>query len=214
MRWGVVAFLAATTALAARNAGAAEGDGSPPGPLGAIHPEIAGRVMYGTALTATIPGPMAGGGFGVRGGVSYLGVYGGLSYMDFLSEGGCLDSYPGSCGSVHAATYGAELGYGRTFFGFLTLRGEVGIGDYVLVTDGTSSMCTNGPPCTMWTTTQSHATGHNFYVAPAALVEAALGPVLVGLDATYFYFPSDGAPYPERSAFAAFMGGVQLGVRL
>jgi hypothetical protein len=51
-------------------------------------------------------------------------------------------------------------------------------------------------------------------VVPSVLVEAALGPVLVGLDANYFHLPSDGAPSPIRSTFAAFMAGAQLGVRL
>jgi hypothetical protein len=157
---------------------------------------------------------MTGGGLGVRGGVSYLGFYGGVSYMDFMSEGGCLDGFSGSCGNLRATAYGVELGYGRTFFGFLTLRGQVGIGDYVLVSDETTFTCTGAFPCSMTTTTQSHATGHNFYVAPAVLLEAALGPVLVGLDANYFILPSDGAPDPQRSAFAAFLAGVQLGVRL
>jgi len=214
MKWVLVGALAAIALLTAPSARAVEGDGSSPGLLGALHPEITGRMMTGTVVPATAPapGPLAGLGVGGRAGVSYLGLYGGISLMDFLSAGSCIDSPSGSCGSEHAATYGAEIGYGRTLFRMLTIRGLLGLGDYELTNHTTEPPC-NSSPCYP-ISPQSQGARANFYLAPAALVEVALGPVLAGLDATLFYMPSAAAPGAPAATFTTFMGGVQLGVRL
>jgi len=216
MKWGAAAALAAIAVLTAPSARSAESDGSSPGLLGALHPEIAGRMMTGTVLPtrAPVPGPMVGLGLGVRAGVSYLGFYGGLSLMDYLSEGSCADSGTG-CGSEHGASYGAEVGYGRTLFRLLTIRAQLGIGDYELTSHSTTTLCSSvAAPCDVSTTAQSQGARANFYLAPALLLEVSLGPVLVGLDANLFYMPSAAAPDAPAAPFTAFMAGAQLGVRL
>jgi hypothetical protein len=109
-----------------------------------------------------------------------------------------------------------ELGYGHTFFQRLTVRGLLGIGDYAVTAQGSSGACTGTPPCSMITTTYWHASRDNFYLAPGALLEVALGPVLIGVDANLIYIPSaEGAYAGSRTVtFASFMGGAQLGARL
>lgn len=200
-----------------------EGDGSSPGLFGAIRPEVAGRMMVGTALTssATTPGPgIAGGGAGVRAGASYFGFYAGLSYMDFFSEGSSTDgySYSGGSSSEAGASYGVELGYGRTFLRRLTVRGLLGVGDYRVTANGEVTTCSGATPglCTMSTMTSWHAAHDNLYLAPGVLLEVALGPVIVGVDANLIYLPSAEGAYAGSSAatFASFMGGAQLGATL
>lgn len=166
-------------------------------------------MMVGTALTApgTAPGPgVAGGGAGVRAGASFLGFYGGVSYMDFFAAASSSDS--GSAGET-GASYGAELGYGRPVLQRLTLRGLLGVGDYVVMAHEEEILC-SGPR-------SFHASRDNVYLAPGVLLEVALGPAIVGLDANFLYMPSAEAAYAGPGhpvTFASFMGGAQLGVGL
>jgi hypothetical protein len=215
MRWGAVGSLGAIALVAASSARAGEDDGGSRGLFGAIHPEVAARMMIGTALTPseTAPGPMAGGGLGVRAGASYLGFYGGLSVMDFMSDSSCTNGFPGDCATTHAASYGLELGYGRTWFDLLTVRAQLGIGDYAVATDFTSTTC-SGASCSMSTTTQSNASHDDLYLAPAVLLAFTLGPVLIGLDANLFCITRAGSPPAPTASFAAFMAGAQAGLRL
>jgi hypothetical protein len=224
MNWGALGGLAVVFMVVAPNAHAGEvdSDGSARGLLNAVHPEAAGRFMVGTALTApdTTPGPgIAAGGAGVRAGVSYLGFYAGLSFVDFFSESSGLGSYPGSYRSDAGASYGLEVGYGHTFFRRLTLRGLLGAGDYAVTAEGAYGTCSGAPSCAMITTTYWHASRDNFYLAPGALLEVALGPVLIGVDANLIYIPSAEGAYAGAAnvhpvTFASITGGAQLGVRL
>src|SRR5580700_2415153 len=168
----VALALAGAVLLAASGVQAAEVDGSEPATFGSFHPEVAGRFMANafTLTPADRAPPLVGGGPGVRAGVSGLGVYAGLSFIDFMSESSCLDSFPGSCGSAHAASYGLELGYGHTFFGRLLVRGLLGIGDRIETSDGTSEACSGTAPCSMPVSTTSHASRGDLYLAPAVLV--------------------------------------------
>jgi hypothetical protein len=151
--------------------------------------------------------PLAGGGAGARGGLSYRGIYAGLTYMDYFTNSACLDSGgPESCGSTHGQSFGLEGGYGHTFFGVLTLRGQMGVGDYLTTSTGTF-ISGDG------TSTTTHSSSNALYLQPGALLEAALGPVLVGADASLLYMPRPPLSY-DGGAFAAFIFGVQLGVRL
>ncbi len=212
----VALALAGAVLLTASGVQAAEVDGSEPAIFGSLHPEVAGRFMA-NALTLTPADrapPLVGGGPGMRAGVSVLGVYAGLSFIDFMSESSCVDYFPGACGSTHAASYGFELGYGHTFFGRLLVRGLLGIGDRIETSDGTSETCSGTGPCSMPMTTTSHASRGDLYLAPAVLVGFLLGPVLVGADATLVYMPTVGAPDSLSAAFASLSLGGQLGLRL
>jgi hypothetical protein len=212
------AALALAAAVLSTTSGvqAAEVDGSEPATFGSFHPEVAGRFMANafTLTPADRAPPLVGGGPGVRAGVSALGVYAGLSFIDLLSESSCVDYFPGSCGSAHAASYGLELGYGRTFFGRLLVRGLLGIGDRILTSDGTSETCSGTVPCSIPVTTTSHASRGDLYLAPAVFVGVTWGPVLVGADATLVYMPTAGSPDSLSAAFASLSLGGQLGLRL
>jgi hypothetical protein len=209
MKWATsvcVGAVITTTTLVAR---AMEDDGTPPGPFGIIHLEAAARFSAAVESPITSPGNRVGGGFGGRAGASYLGFYGGLSFLDLLSEGECLDSFPSACSTTQRLSYGIEGGYGRTLNRILLIRGVLGVGDYVEIVDGTSTSCTGAFPCGMPIVTTSHNTSHNLYLQPGLLVAVALGPVLIGIDANVFYMPAW-----SPAAYAAFMAGGQLGVRL
>jgi hypothetical protein len=211
----VALALAGAVSSTASRAPAADVDGSEAGLFGSAHPEAAGRFMVNVMTMTPVEQrpPLVGGGPGVRAGVSLQGLYAGLSFVDFLSEGGCFDSYPGSCSSSHAASYGLEVGYGRTFFGRLMVRGLLGVGDRIVTSDGTSGMCSNSQCSTVLTKTW-HASRGDLYLAPAVLVALALGPVLVGADATVVYMPTTGAPNGTTAPFVSLMPGAQLGLRL
>jgi hypothetical protein len=214
MKWGAIAIVGVSAIVAAPKLRASEGDGSSPGPLGAIHVEAAARVMGGpeiAPLQFSAAGPLSGGA-GARAGASYQGFYGGLSSTYFPGGGrSCLGSSLGSCSSDHGVSLGAEVGYGSTYFRLLTIRGQLGVGDYVGSTDLTEFTCTSAP-CTGVT---SHPSSHNLYLEPGVLFAITLGPVLIGADSGVLYLPSYTRPGSTASStFAALMFGFQLGMRL
>jgi hypothetical protein len=207
-RTGALAF--AATTLVAHGALAAEDTDSARGPLGAAHPEIAATVMASPSLPQFqygAPGPI-GGGWGLRTGASLFGFYGGLNFVDFPGESVCLDSFSGGCSSNHATSFGADLGYGHTFFRWLLVRGVLGAGDYFSTSNGHTGTCT-ASGCT---TTSFHNASHNLYLQPALLIAAKLGPVLVGTDASWLWMPVATRPGASASSsFAALYLGGQLG---
>lgn len=204
--------LAGAVSLTASGVQAAEVDGSEPADFGSLHPEVAGRFMANafTLTPADRAPPLVGGGPGVRAGVSFLGVYAGLSFIDFMSESSGSES---GYESTHAASYGLELGYGHTFFGRLLVRGLLGIGDRIVTSD-VSETCWGMAACSMPASMTSHASRGDLYLAPAVLVGVTMGPVLVGADATLVYMPTAGAPDSFSAAFASLSLGGQLGLRL
>lgn len=212
MALGIVLVLTASVAHASEGGGS-EGEGSL---FGSVHPELAGRFMVNTTppTPSTQAPPLVGGGPGVRAGVSVWDIYAGLSYVDFLSASSCLDSYPGPCGSTHAASYGLELGYGHTFFRMLLVRALLGVGDRVVTGDGTTWTCSGTPTCSMLVPTRSHASRGDLYWAPSVLVAALVGPVLVGADVTLLYMPEAGSPGGPSAPFVSVYSGAQLGLRL
>jgi hypothetical protein len=217
----VVVTIGTATAVvvAAPNARAAEtdSDGSARGLFGSLHPEVAGRMTFGSALSPPpngAPGPLTGLGYGVRAGVSYAGIYGGLAFTDYLTEGECLSDSVDACSTTHGRAFSFEGGYGRTFLRILTIRGQLGIGDYWTSSAGSLTDCPDvaGSACK---TTLSHSGSDTFFLQPEALVQVALGPVLVGADASIIYMPNVAVSGdPQSWAFAAFMVGAQLGARL
>jgi hypothetical protein len=215
MKAQAAALACAFATLAAPSAHALEGDGATRGPFGAVHPEAAATVMASPSLPAfqyNAPGPVSGA-WGLRGGASYLGFYGGLSFAEFPGESVCLDSLPGGCSSDNAMSFGAELGYGRTLFQWLLVRGTLNVGDYLSTEDLTSGTC--GPGLVACSTSTSHRSSHNLYLEPGVLLGASLGPLLVGVDASWLYVPIATRPGASVSgAFSALMLGSQLGVRL
>jgi hypothetical protein len=217
MEWEALAFVVIATLISwPTSARGSEGDGSSPGVFGPIHIEAAGRVaVSGSQLSWPRygwPGPGEGGGVGARAGASYLGIYGGLNYMDYLSEGSCADSTTSSCGTSHGFSYGIEGGYGRMFAQRLIVRAQLGIGDHVNNVEGTTFTCQgNGATCSTFT---SHSSTHFLYLEPALMVALSVGPVLAGIDASVFFMPQVDDPTIGSTTFTQFRVGAQLGVRL
>jgi hypothetical protein len=200
------------------SARASEGDGSSPGVFSPIHLEAAGLVaLSGTELSSPRygwPGPGPGGGVGARAGASYLGIYGGLTYMDYLSEGSCTDSTSSSCGSAHGFSYGVEGGYGRMFAQRLIVRAQLGIGDHAVNVEGTTDTCQGNGLSASCSTTTSHSSTHFLYLEPALMIALIFGPVLVGIDGSIFFMPQVDALGIGATPFTQFRVGAQLGVRL
>jgi hypothetical protein len=217
MEWEALGFVVIATLISSpTSARASEADGSSPGLFPPIHLEAAGRVaVSGSQLSFPRygwPGPGQGGGVGARAGASYLGIYGGLTYMDYFSEGSCTDSNRSACGTSHGFSYGVEGGYGRMFAQRLIVRAQLGIGDHVNNLEGTTFTCQgNGAPCS---TITSHSSIHFLYLEPALVIAMSLGPVLAGIDGSVFFMPQVDDPAIGSTTVTQFRVGAQLGVRL
>jgi hypothetical protein len=130
MRRSSVALLA--TALCAGTLSTAR-DAHALGPIGL---EIGAKAGAGTNPDSSGPNPL-GFGIGARGGVTFLGLYGGLNFMYYLGSsqnqtvGGSSFSE-----SVHSTQYGVEAGYGLTLLSILTLRAQLGIGNFTVTGSG------------------------------------------------------------------------------
>ena len=135
--------------------------------LGPVDLEVAGKV--GTGTTPFGPSNPLSLGFGLRGGVSFFGVYAGLSFIDYIGSGESAADGP-AFSAPHTLQYGGELGYGFKV-GRVTIRPLVGLGNYVESTGG-------GPAAS------------NLYFEPGGAVLVSFGPLLVGLDANALVLPS------------------------
>lgn len=217
MKWGAIASLSALALLIAPHARAEEDDGRLRGLFGALHPELTARMMTGKALgpPESAPGPIAGWGAGVRAGAAYRGFYGGLSVIDFMSKSDCFDGDSSGCETTSAVAYGTEVGYEVPLIPWVTIRGVFGLGDYVARYTRSSTTCEGTPVCSS-VTTKSHATSNDFYLDPGFLLQASLGPILLGFDVNLYIMPSASTPGTNlpSAAFAALMGGAQAGITM
>jgi hypothetical protein len=164
--------------------------------LGPVDVEVAGKVGYGTNPFSGYPNPL-GLGLGVRGGVSLLGFYGGLSFMYYIGSSQNVASQGGSI-SAHSVAYGIEGGYGTKLFGLLTLRGQLGLGNFTASGSGALS-----------------GNSSNLYLEPGLTALLSFGPVLVGADANVLVLPGINDPLPpgQSSWDAAFTVHAQGGVK-
>jgi hypothetical protein len=179
---GALAFGAATFAMT-RNAHA----------LGPIDIEVGAKAGIGTnptssssatvngvSATASAPNPL-GFGLGARGGVSFMGIYGGVQLMYYFGSSQD-ESVLGQTFSAkeHAFMYGLELGYGFKLLDLLTIRPQVGIGNATFSFSGNTSGVANV------NTDQSNS---NLYLEPGVTVLISLGGWFVGADANVLFFP-------------------------
>jgi hypothetical protein len=128
--------------------------------LGPVDIEIAGKLGYGSNNYDF--------GFGGRAGVSFLGLYGGLSVVDYLGGG---TDYP------HILVYGGEVGFGFKL-SFVTIRPLLGLGDEVASGCGAVGCTTTG----------------SFYVQPGGLVQFGFGHLIFGVDVAFLVPTTDGFP--------------------
>ncbi len=102
--------------------------------LGPLDVEIGAKAGIGTTpsnVPSESPNPL-GFGLGARGGVAILGFYGGVSFLYYFGGSNSV-SVPGGPSlsvSTHSIMYGFEGGYGLKLLDILTLRAQVGVGNF------------------------------------------------------------------------------------
>lgn len=139
--------------------------------LGPIDLEIAGRVGYASNPSSTdFPVNPYGFGFGGRAGVSFFGIYGGVSGMYYLGGSTTVD---GVSGSYHTGMYGLEAGYALPI-PVVKIRPQIGVGNSIITgsADGFS------------------ASTSNLYLEPGVLVFIPIGLLFVGADINALILPS------------------------
>jgi hypothetical protein len=154
--------------------------------LGPVDVEIGAKVGVGTNPLksengVSDPNPL-GFGIGARGGVSFLGFYGGVQLMYYF--GGSDDvTIAGQSLSLkdHAFMYGVEAGYGLTLIDILTIRPQVGIGNATFSSSGNISGAINA--------TANGTSTSNLYIEPGVTALISLGGWFVGADANLLFFP-------------------------
>jgi hypothetical protein len=173
--------------------------------LGPVDLEIGAKAGVGTNPISSNNGQSApnplGFGLGARGGVSFLGFYGGVSLMYYF--GSSQDaSVPGESGSVsdHTLMYGIEAGYGFTLADILTIRPQIGIGNFtVTASDNVSGLVSGG----------ASSSNSNLYLEPGVTGLISLGGWFVGADANLLFLP--GSDYNTTTAFTIHG---QIGIKL
>jgi hypothetical protein len=175
--------------------------------LGPLDLEVAVKAGGGSNWTGQSPNPM-GFGIGGRAGVAIHGLYGGVNGMYYVGSSAtgncvpfppCFPSGREFTYSLHSYQYGAELGYGA-MISLLTVRAQVGLGDYGLVSH---------------VETVSQTTNSYFYLEPALVGLVSLGTWLIGADVGALLLPSGLDPRGVTSSKfdSAFVAHGQVGVR-
>jgi hypothetical protein len=165
--------------------------------IGPVDVEVAARVGY-ASNPSNVSGSSDGLGFGagVRGGVSFFGIYAGLSFMYYAgaSESETLPTGTGTSGSLSVSTsailYGIDLGYSFKLPMFITIRPQVGFGNATAMVSVNNVSSSN----------------NNSYVEPGVLLQARFGTFIAGVDANALFFPG------QNDSQAAFTIHGQLGL--
>jgi hypothetical protein len=150
--------------------------------LGPIDLEVGAKAGAGTTPSNTpsgAPNPL-GFGLGARAGIAILGLYGGASIVYYFGgseqppplPNAILGGSPPKV-STHSLMYGVEAGYGGKLLELLTLRAQVGIGNFTNTVDVGSASNSN----------------NNLYVEPGVVGLLGLGSFFVGADANVLILP-------------------------
>jgi hypothetical protein len=170
--------------------------------LGPVDLEVGARVGGGTSPFGGQPSPL---GFGVggRAGASFLGYYGGLSLMYYFgasSTSNAPTTPPSTVStSEHAFLYGVEVGYGTKLLDLITLRGQLGVGNFSVSYTGIGSTTLN-----------------NLYLEPCLTGLVSFGILFIGADVSLIVLPGIGDPTPSSNSSSswdtAFTAHGQIGV--
>jgi hypothetical protein len=175
--------------------------------LGPIGVELGGQVGAGT-------NPVGGGslnplglGLGGRAGVTWLGFYGGVNVMDYLGSG---QSTSTTNASAHSFLYGVEVGYDLKVLGIVTIRPQLGVGDYTIYS-GTASCAPS--PCTPPSAPGTIGNGSP-YLEPGAVGLVSFGVLYAGVDVNALLLPwGPSSSVTSASSFdSAFTAHAQVGV--
>ncbi len=154
--------------------------------LGPVGIEVGAKVGYGASPGGGAVNPL-GAGFGLRAGITFVGIYVGADVVDYLGSG------DGNGGQYHAFQYGGELGYGFKV-GSVTIRPQVGAGGVYLF--GSLAGLTS----------PAIPTAVSPYVEPGALVFASFGIVYIGVDAGALVLVSEPAYVQTGSQYTLTTG--------
>ena len=166
--------------------------------LGPVDVEAAAKIGGGTGPFSGYPNPF-GFGLGARGGIGLGGLYGGLSIIYYFGSSQDVAVQGGSV-SASALLYGIEGGYGVKLFNLVTLRGQLGLGNFQLNIGGVQ--------------TASHPT--NLYLEPGLTALVNFGMILAGVDANILVLPGIADPSGANGGSAwdaSFTMHVQGGVK-
>jgi len=167
--------------------------------LGPVDIEVAAKVGGGTnpeKNVADLPPNALGLGLGGRAGVSFFGLYGGVSFMDYL---GTKSPGPPVMESLKSILYGIEVGY-NIGVPLLTLRPQLGVGNY------TVSGSFNGN-ATGATLAPENYNKSNLYLEPGLTGLLSFGMLIVGADANVLFLPGMNGSQP------AFTAHGQVGIK-
>jgi hypothetical protein len=173
--------------------------------LGPIGVELGGRIGAGTNPGGAGSLNPLGLGLGGRAGLTWLGLYGGLSVMDYL---GSSQSTSTANASAHSLLYGVEAGYNLKV-GILTIRPQLGIGDYTI--DSGAAACAPSP-CTP---PSAGTVGNGSpYFEPGAVGLVSFGVLYAGVDVNALLLPwGPSRSVTSASSFdSALTAHVQVGV--
>jgi hypothetical protein len=177
--------------------------------LGPIDLEVGARVGYGSNPSGFAPNPL-GVAIGGRVGVSFFGLYGGLSGQYNLGGTTQGQSGEGATGpqTLRSYQYGVDLGYGfKVPFIRLVVRPLVSIGNYVYTPSG-SGYCSEGITC---------SSVNYLYLEPGVTAFFTFGRLFVGGDVNLFILPSvdtvDSSGEPAKTTDVALTAHAQIGVR-
>jgi hypothetical protein len=144
--------------------------------LGPIGLEIGAKAGAGSNpySNGNDPNPL-GFGIGARGGVTFLGLYGGLNFMYYLGQSKNETTDGSSFSeSVHSTQYGIEAGYGLTLLSLLTLRAQLGVGNFTVTSSGGGQVAGVSASAS-----QSQST---LYLEPGVTAMVSLGIWFIGAD--------------------------------
>jgi hypothetical protein len=176
--------------------------------LGPIGLEAAGKLGVGTNPFPNQDINPLGFGFGARAGISIFGLYGGVDVNYYT--GGSKD-YFGVSVSEHSLMEGLQVGYGLTLLDLLTLRAQVGFGNYSLSASGGSSLSTSKGAVGF---TIAPNDTSNLYVEPGIVGLVSLGTLFVGADANLLVLPGFKNLDGSSSTYTATTLHAQIGVKL
>jgi hypothetical protein len=159
--------------------------------LGPVGIEIGAKAGFGTQPSNTDTN-FLGFGLGGRGGVTFMNIYAGVNVLYYFGGSDTYDSY-------HSLMYGVEAGYGFKLLDLLTIRPQIGVGNFAL------SVSPSGG---------GSGTGYNnLYLEPGVTGLIGLGTFFVGVDANLLVLPGVYAGPSSTNTDTAFTLHGQVGVQ-
>lgn len=150
---------------------------------GPIELELGAKAGVGSNPSSSSLNPL-GFGIGARGGVSIIGIYGGLNLMYYTGGSSDTNVVVGNVHtSAHSLMYGIEGGFNfRLLDDLLTLRPQLGLGNFNVSYDASGNA--------VGVTVSGNESKSYLYLEPSALAYLSFGNLFVGADIGFLVIPS------------------------